>query len=182
MYRLEVGKPYNPAVPHQPCPEGGEYNYRGGVHELLLRFAKLTAQEIEDVRRGDSEFALAQAEGILFFLYRFGQAIRWSDAPYTWHLVPQEHRTDPEPPATPNTRAVLHVILLDATTGIVAGLRLVTLSPDLTRALFEAIQAQTQTTWAGWKEYDRHLAAAYRKYPSTEKLLTVAVARTKGGE
>ena len=180
MYRLEVGKPYGPSV--EQCPEGIEYNFRGGIHELLLRFGKPTPQEIEDVRRGQSEFALASAEGVLFLLFRFGHSVRWSDAPYTWHRVPQEQRTLPEPPKTANTRAVLHVILLDAGNGIVQALRLVTLSPALTLALYEAIKAQTETPSAGWKEYDKQLAAAYRKYARTEDLLKIAAVRAIGGE
>jgi len=124
---------------------------------------------------------MTSAEGILFFLYRFGQAIKWSDAPYTWHLVPEDNRVPPEPPATPNTRAVLHVVLLDANTGIVRALRLVTLSPDITRTLYEAIKSQTETPWTGWKEYDRHLAAAYRTYGKSTDLLKLAIARATGG-
>jgi len=179
MFTLEVGKPYNPGV--KVYPEGGEYGFRCGIHELLLRFGMPTAQEIGDVSRGESEFALASVEGVLFFLYRFGQALKWSDAPYTWHLVPEDNRVPPQPPATENTRALLHVVLIDANSGIVQALRLVTLTPELTRALYEAIKLQTETPWVGWKEYDKRLAAAYRKYGKSTDLLGLATARGKGG-
>jgi hypothetical protein len=34
---------------------------------------------------------------------------------------------------------------------------------------------------AGWREYDRQLAAAYRRYRSSADLLPIATARKKGG-
>jgi hypothetical protein len=179
MHALEIGKLYHPGV--RCWPEGGEYNFRSGGHELLLRFARPAAQEIEDVRRGDCEFALALVGDILFFLYRFGQVAGWSDAPYTWHLLPEDQRIPPQPPDTGESRALLQVILLDASTGIVRALRGVTLSPAFTRSLHTAIQVQMGTPWAGWKEYDRQLATAYRRYRSSADLLTISTARTRGG-
>jgi hypothetical protein len=179
MHSLEIGKLYHPGVRH--WPEGGEYNFRSGGHELLLRFAHPAAQEIEDVRRGECEFALAPVGDILFFLYRFGQAMRWSDAPYTWHLLPEDQRILSQPPDTEKSRVLLQVILLDASTGIVQALRGVTLSPAFTRSLHTAIRGQMKTPWVGGQKYDRQLASAYRRYPSSADLLAFATARAEGG-
>jgi hypothetical protein len=178
MHTLEVGKLYHPGIRH--WPEGGEYNFRSGGHELLLRFVRPAAQEVEAVSRGDCEFALASVGDILFFLYRFGKAVRWSDAPYAWHLLPEDQRIPPLHPNTDQTRALLRVVLLDAATGIVRALRAVTLSPGFTRSLHSAIQVQMNTPWVGNREYDRRLAAAYRRYPSSEDLFSITVAHTNG--
>jgi hypothetical protein len=44
MHKVEVGQRYHPNI--TSWPEGGEYNYRAGQHELILRFASLKPEEI----------------------------------------------------------------------------------------------------------------------------------------
>ncbi len=182
LHRYEVGKPYIPG--RRNWPENVEYNYRQSTHELRAFMANLNLWEVEEIRRGPCEFALAVEGDVLFFLYRFGEgrreAVPWSDAPYSWHLVPADQRSLPEPHGLPEGRDTLQVILVDALTGIIRALRMVSFSPAFSTALRLAIRDQALRPWPGGAEYDRQLTAIYDRYDS-QALLARAVAKTKGG-
>jgi hypothetical protein len=98
------------------------------------------------VRNGKCEFAVTVEGPVIFFLYRFGHTITWSDVPYSWCLVPEVQWSLPEPEGE-ESPALLHIILVNAGTGIVRVLRGVTLSPAFTQALDEAIRAQAAAPW-----------------------------------
>lgn len=180
MHELRVGQPYHPG--RQSWPEVAQYQHRGGGHELLLCLACPTGTEVEAVRRGEAEFALYAHEDLIVLLYRFGAAgrgIPWSDAPYSWHLVPAGERALP-PDVAGNERALLTVVLVDAATGIIRALRVVSWSPAFTAAVHAAIRAQAARPWSE-AVYDAALDLLYARYPTTGALLERAVARTTGG-
>jgi hypothetical protein len=182
MHRIEVGKELVPG--HGPWPELSEFNLLDTGPELMLRFAGPTAAEVEAVRAGPCAFALAEAERAFFFLYTFGTpgaGVPWSDAPYCCHLVPEGRRPGLALFATAATRWALQVVLLEAGTGIVRAVRLVTFSAGFTRELARAVQRQGLGPAPRPEEWGRRVAAAYRRYPSTEALLAAALARTEGG-
>jgi hypothetical protein len=176
---LEVGKPYISG--RREWPEGVEYNFRAGEHELCFFFRSPPRIEVEALLRGEAEFALVVDGPVIFLMYRFGEAINWSDAPYSWHLVPQDQRTLPDPEG-PATRALLQIILVDAASGLILALRVVTFSPTFTRALHAAIRAQAENTWGGRAAYHAAFADLYRCYPTSADLLRCAGARTCGGK
>jgi hypothetical protein len=143
VHRYEVGKPYG----GPPRPEGVEFNFRGGECELIVVLCSPAPSEVEAVRAGKAQFGLYKEGDQILLCYKFG-VMPWSDAPYHHARlaeagVPEEQRRLPPDPdmLTPESRAVLHVILLD-TRGIVRVLRAVTFSPEFTRALFSAIRDQ----------------------------------------
>jgi hypothetical protein len=182
MHHFEVGKLLVPGVTR--WPPGGEFNWHRGGLELHLRFPDPTAGEVEAVRKGGSEFALMVAGDVLWFLYHFalrGRGVPWSDAPYTWHLLPEALRGLPPARDTGETRAVLETFLVDAGTGILRAMRALSLSPDFTRALYGAIRVQASTPWCGREAYDAQIADAYRRWPTTEAMLAAASHRTVGG-
>lgn len=180
MHTFKVGELYHPNV--KKWPEGSEFNWDQGGASLILRFNTPSRQEVEAARKGKAEFALLTRGDVLFFLYRFGEnKIPWSDCPFSWHLVPQERRALP-PVEGELTQAVLQVILLDATTGIIKVLRLVSFSPDFTRVLLNAIRVQASTPWPGNTSYDNQIQQVYAHYPSTTQMLSAAQARCVGGE
>ena len=165
----EVGQLYSPG--RTQWPEAGEYNYRLGMHELRLFWAHPTEAEIKHVTRRPCEFGAVAHGQILFFLHKF-QGTEWSDAPYSWHLVKQANpdaATIPEP-LQDNERVLLHTILVDASTGIIKGMRQTSLSIGLSRYLHEQIRRQAA---AGFDEahYDRELHAIYRRFTSAELAL-----------
>src|SRR5260370_29533370 len=109
MAILEVGKPYIAGL--AAIEPRVQYNFRSGQHELLLCFSHLTEAEIAAVRTGDSEFAVLIYGLVIFFLYRFEKAIAWSDAPYSWQLVPADKRQPPPTLETTGMRALVSVVL-----------------------------------------------------------------------
>jgi hypothetical protein len=176
MYHLEVGKLYPARL-----PESVQYNYRGGHHELLMVLGGLRDKEIEDIRKGPCEFGLLVHGPVIFFLYRFGTSIPWSDTPYSWWLMPEHDQSIVPAAGTLETRALLQVILVEQETAIVRGLRAVSLSPEFTQALHEAITKQSEGEWPGRDEYDKVLNSCYLRWPSGEDMLTEAKVRTRGG-
>lgn len=178
MHEIRVGSLLVPG--RTAWPELGEYNHYDGGHELRLFFARPTDREVKAVRDCTCEFALLPAGDVVFLLYRFGSAVPWSDAPFSWHLVPRGRRTVPAS-TTGQTRTVLQVYLVDAATGIVRVIRAVSLSPEFTARLHAAIAAQASVPWIGREAYDAQLAEHYRRWPTTEAMLADAVCRTTGG-
>jgi hypothetical protein len=177
---LQIGKPY--IAGRTSIAPGAEFNFRGASqHELLLCFANLAEDEIAAVHQGAAEFGLVVAGDVIFFLYRFGEAIGWSDTPYSYHLLPADQRQQlHETPATAETRALLRVVLVDADHNIVRALRAVTFSPQFTRRLHAAIAGQAAGPWNA-EDFDAQLRSAYEHWPTTEQMLNRASARTYGG-
>jgi hypothetical protein len=177
MAQFEVGKLYNPNK--QRWLEASQYSFRGGQHELVLFFSNPTPQEVEAVRRGTAEFALDVELPLIVLCYRFCDGIPWSDAPYTYHVLSEHERGLPPETDGSTIRALLLVFLVDAETGILLAMRQVTLSPEFTTRLHEAIREQALLPWDR-AEYDRALAELYRTR-STSVLVKTASVRCVGG-
>lgn len=175
---IEVGKPF---AGHTSYPPGPHYNFDISGHVLRIAAPRLRFREIDDVRRSPCEFAVAVHGPIVFLLYRFGRAIPWSDCPYSWWLVPPEQRQLPARYANGEPHALVTVILIESTDGIVQALRAVTISPALTAALYLAIHQQSETPWVGQDAYQRALDDVYARYPTASALLATARARSAGG-
>ncbi len=177
-----MGQPY--LAGRTQWPEDVDYNYRAGRHELRLFLARPSPAEVRDIRQGEAEFAFLVSEDVIVFLYRFGMAIPWSDKPYSWHLLKQarpDEATIPDTTGTVEPHALLDVILIDASTGIIRGLRVVTFSPAFTTALHLAIAQQAARPWPGDMEYNRQVQALYQRYPTSRAMVRDAVALTLGG-
>ena len=181
MYKLEVGKPYQPG--RRRWPEGVDYNWRSGGHELRLFLGGATRHEVEAVRSGPVQFGFfAEPEG-LFLIARFGPTLSF-DCSYHWHRMAEVtgDRTLP-PPAeetSPELRALLSVILIEATTGVVLALRAATFSPEFTRAIHRAIAGQAAGTYDR-VEHLRWAEALTARYTTLELWARCAM-RCKGGD
>lgn len=181
MHKLEVGELYHPG--RTEWPEITNYNFRGGGHELLLIWKNPTRSEVRAVRKGPMEVALVVVEEVILLLYRIKGAAQWSDAPYTWHRVPEDQRG--ELPMRPEEisdgeGAALQVILVQANGGQVKALRLVGLGTEFSRKLHQAIRDQARREWDP-RQYDERLASVYRSFPRVEDLLKEAVVRFRVG-
>ncbi len=169
--------PYPSAVPDR---DTWQYNYRADTHELVGFFAPPRAEEIAAVERGEARFALLPYRDVLVLAVRFGD-LPWSDAAYSWHLVPPEQRTLPDPVVPPQRRFLL-VALVDRTSRRYAARpRMVSFTPSFTQALHRAIRDQAARAWPGDEAYDEQLAELYRRYPTTDALVEAAIAQCRGG-
>lgn len=178
MTTLSVGQLYNPL--RTQWPECSQYNYRSGAHELLLFFGSPTDREVKAARKGKAEFALFVRQPVIILAYKFGDGIPWSDAVFSIHLVPESERDLPSADLESEVRATLQVLLVDAHTGILRALRLVSFSPAFTRALHTGIREQAAAPWDSAR-YDAAVAELYALYPSSEAFVRVAQARCTGG-
>jgi hypothetical protein len=69
---------------------------------------------------------------------------------------------------------------VDADHNIVRALRTVALPPEFTRALHAAIAEQAAGPWKPG-DFDAQVRSAHQSWPSTEQMLSRAIARTRGG-
>jgi hypothetical protein len=140
VQHLEVGGPYHPS--RRRWSEGADYNYRDGAHELGIFPDRPTPTEVAAVESGPVESGMfAEPEGLLI-VARFGRTLSL-DCSYQWHRVdPAERLPPPAEETSPALRALVSIILMDASTGVVHARRAVTYSPEFTRALHRAIAGQ----------------------------------------
>jgi hypothetical protein len=176
MHSYQIGEPYHPD--RTRWPEASQFSYRQGGYELVLFMSQPTATEITSVGRAGSaaEFALVSRDDLVVLVYRFG-SLPWSDAPYSWHLVPEDQRALPAPVGVAEPHDLLQVILVDASTGIVRGLRVLAWPTSFSAAMRLAIRAQASRPWPGSAEYDRQLADLYDAYPHSRDLARIATSR-----
>lgn len=179
MYKYEVGKLYVEGKTR--WPETADYNYRGGEHELRLFFKSPTAEEIEKIKSDLSRFALTVTGPVIWLAFKFGD-LPWSDASFSIHLVPEAEQQLPPPLPHEQSRALLHVILIDADTGIVKVLRLVSFSPTFSNALHKAIQAQWEAGWPGEDAYHLQITRTMNAYTSKAIATQLATVTCKGGD
>jgi hypothetical protein len=184
MYAYELGKPYHPD--RKIWPSGNQFNCRGGECELVLFFGRPTFAEVSAVKSGRAEFALYDHDGLVVLCYRFVHpqgGIPWSDAPYQYHLVPEAERIPPPNPSglSPETRALLHVVLVSATGGQVRALRTIPISPAFTRSLFAAIGRQAARPFDS-RQYDSQLKALYLEFLTSDHLADACSVQCEGGD
>jgi hypothetical protein len=173
MYEYRVGMPYSPTRTSRS--DAGEYNYRARSHELRLFFSNLSRADVRAVSNGPADFALLMQKDVLFFLYRFGEAVPWSDAPYSLHKVAQKFPDEASLPPTElaGKSVLLNILLIEATTGIIQAVRVIGFPSSFSQALHEAIRK----TWdAPFSEasYNAQIDEAYRLYPHTMDMVKAA--------
>jgi hypothetical protein len=98
---------------------------------LLIKYNRPRAKEKSDVKSGVAQFKIAKLDGILFFLCRFGTG-NWMDAPYH----PDFSRYTLPVPGE-GEGLLLHVMLIDSSTGVLAAQRAIGLSTEFSAALLQ---------------------------------------------
>jgi hypothetical protein len=178
MYLLAVGKPYRPG--RRAWAEGANYNYRSGEHGLGMFVADPTLKEVAAVESGPVEFGLMVEQEGLFVVTRFGRTLSF-DCSYQWHRVDPAERVSPPPTEETSSalRALLQIVLVDASTGLVRALRAVSYSPEFTRAIHRAIAAQAAAPFDA-TAHDRW-ADGMMRY-TTAQLWDRCTIRCRGGD
>jgi len=177
VYR--VGEPFRRG--RHTWPQGTCFAYGPGGHELTLFHSEIREDMVNEVSRGQAEFAMIVEPPLLVLAYRFGQSIPWHDVPYCWHLQPVGWRVVPPQHHSPEARALLWISLVGAEDGIIHAQRGMTLSPGFARALHDAIRAQALTVFDA-EECTAAISRVFLNSPSTVNRLSLAVARTMGNE
>lgn len=177
MAIYEVGKLYHPE--RRSWQEGAQFNLRSGVPELLLFFSRPNFHEILAVKKSDAQFGITKIEDVIFFFYKFGSEIPWSDCPFSINLVPAKERIVPELD-TEEGRLVLQIFLVEANSGILKAMRAVTLSPEFSQVLVKLANEQLTGNFDALG-YDRQINKIYSDFPDTQSLLRECFVFSTGG-
>lgn len=176
MPTFRVGQLYHPT--RTTWPESAQYSYRAGTHELVAFYPNPSFREVKAFASGAAQFGLFTRSPALWLLSRFGD-LPWSDHPYSWHLVPEHERDLPSADLEAEKRALCQVMLVDAATGILRVIRVVSWTPEFTRAMNAAIRVQASTPWDA-RAFDATIARAYDEL-DTVAMVRGAVAHCVGG-
>jgi hypothetical protein len=184
MHTYIIGQPYDPR--RRSWPEGADYNFRAGGHELRVFVGHATPQEVTAVRTGRVEFGAMIELPEIFVVSRFhgpdGRVVASFDCSYQWHRVSSAEQTDP--PAweetSPELRALLSIILVEATNGLILALRSVSYSPEFTRAFHRAIADQAALPY-DQAEHEAAVADIVRRL-DTNAIWERCAVRCEGGD
>jgi hypothetical protein len=174
-----VGEPLRKG--RQRWPVASQYVHGHHGHELTLFLPQIDQQRIDDVKRGDAEFAVVAWHPLLLLAYRFGRSIPWSDVPYCWHMQPAHDRVLPPRESSPEARALLWITLVGAHDGIIHAQRGITLSPSFSRELNALIHTQARGPFVP-EVCSAAVSSLLIDLPSTLDRLPFALARTRGNQ
>jgi hypothetical protein len=180
LTQIAVGQPYPSDVrwPDGACHIGIT---RRGV-DFTLAFAHPKAHEVKAFQQGNAEFALVPGRHHMMWAYKFSDprdsnpkhGIPWSDQPWEYHR--QAAAGDTAAPTSRGGSFQMHLTLVDAATGIVKALRMVSPPVEFADALRDAVEAQAAVPYdpaaAG-----REIEAVYARYASSRDLVLMAEAR-----
>jgi hypothetical protein len=172
MPTISVGQPFGQFGPRS---EGFELSLGGSSPELLPVLTKITEAEVTSVTTGPARFGVLETNGVLFFLFRFDPAIGWSDTPYHRALEEAVRPVNLQL-LTEQSRALLMVYLISAEDSILRGIRAVTLNPEATRALWQAVLLQDKLP----PDYDARIQQVYHRLNSSQMAREAVI--SKGGE
>ncbi|WP_070018752.1 hypothetical protein [Streptomyces nanshensis] len=180
----EVGKPYPTRLPWQSG--GVQITVTAKNVDFVLPLSGLSDPEVRAFRKGNAEFAIIAEDRYTLWLYRFtnptsgnpaarGPGISWADAPWEYHrqaLLGQP----PAPPGDPGSTFPLQLVLVEADTGIVRGLRLLNPPVQFADAVRAAVARQAQRP-NEIQRADAEIERLYARYPNSAALLPLATAR-----
>lgn len=179
-WTVAVGQPFIPGVTSWPH-ERFEYRiWGGGSHMLQLCYGRLTERDIDRFQHGQAHLGLAKLKGALFLLFRIEGFLDWSDQAYNIRLV--EAAEDRElPPHPVGTHQVLSLVLVEAETGIVRGLRVVTWSKHASAVLDRLLREQLEDPAWSPERHAQRVHEIYAKFPRSKDLVRAALLTEKAG-
>jgi hypothetical protein len=161
------------------CPEHDrtEWNYRSGIHLVVMTYYDITRDELVDFTQGPARFAFTVEDNVIFFSYALGHT-PWSDNPYSWHKLSSEEQEAGLPPEIRDEkeRALINIIIVEGSTRKIAAVRQVYLSNEMTREVHQAIRCQAKRGWEDDEAHEETIERVYREYPTPVSLLKRAVA------
>ncbi|MER5718758.1 hypothetical protein [Streptomyces sp. NPDC002132] len=178
-YSLVVGEPYPRQVnwPKSAATLVLSENYV----EIIHSFDGLSSDELAAFTTGSATVAVTIGDRHLMWCYRFDARPRpgapkatlgWGDSP--WEAYRQRGRTV----GVPGQRGepfTAYMVLVDASTGIVEGLRTAEIGKDVADALRYGVARQLALPY-DHAAASREIDALYRRHPSTQSLLREAIA------
>ena len=158
--QLKVGDLFAPE--RTRWPEGPVFNYSKTDFNLMLLYKTPDKREIDAVSKCEMEFRLYIEKDIIDLVFRIGDVLPWSDAPYNWYKNSEEDRDTPLELGE-NEGEFFYIFLIDSSTGILKALRVIQLGHEFITRFHEAIRAQIEMPFID-ADYLEHLNTMYRKF------------------
>lgn len=175
LREFAIGKPFHPAL--TSCPEGALVEIWPDGIVLAQSLDTPTDEEKRQVRYDRFSMRLLTRRHTILFLAKFGDS-RWIDAPFSVHRIPEAYRVCPPDPG-PGYGWPLTVVLVDASTGLVVALRVLSLSRRFSCAVLRAFEAQKSRQ----ADDNAHvLETAHLQRKSTARLAAEATERFEQGD
>lgn len=143
-----------------PSPDGVVFDVQDNGGILLIKMGKPTAEEVRAFKSGLS-FRFTVVEDIIFLLVRMGR-LQWMDAPYYKYLSQNLTQLNT---ADDGEGLAITAMLIDADTGVLKALKLISLDTDTIRRLTAAIMMQPEIP-----DYNTRLYRVMSRY-TTEDLV-----------
>lgn len=131
---------------------------------LTLKVQEPSSQDKNDIETGAVRVKAISIDGIVFFLVKFG-ANPWLDVPYK-KISGQDKICHVEDGAGLS----LHIMLIDAATGVLVAQRLIGLNTQFVRDLVSMVEQQP--AFADWDEYFGEIERIYTQY-ETEDMVQI---------
>lgn len=177
-WMLAVGQPFAPE--RQKWPDGSfEYRYFDGNHLLQICVASPSEQDTAVFLNGRMHVGLYAEQGVVFFLFRIEGFMEWSDQAFSIRLVGEADRGLPR--IEDNERLLLTLVLVDADTGLVSAMRMVTYSPHFSRLFVRKLQAQLDAPVFDRSEHFATVEEIYKQFPTSKAMAKAALVIERAG-
>lgn len=162
MKRLEVGKLFKEGK--TKYQEGVTFDFDNSGGHLLIKLSNPSKSETSEVKKGKLSIGLCTYKDIVLLLYKFG-SLEWMDVPYSIHLSDEYRFCD----SCNNKGFANYIYLIDANTGILKAMRLVSWNTKFSNVFQKEVEAQKLIDFNA-KSYDANLKTLYANY-STKDLI-----------
>ena len=159
MVNLEVGKLFKSDV--TKYQEGIKFDINDDGCDLYIFFNNPTQDEIDHIKKGNFKAGYYAQYNVIFMLFKFGN-LSWMDAPYSVHL--SKNLTEFQL-LDGGQGLALHIYFIDAGTGILKVMRLLSFKTRFSIQLIEEVQKQKELPF---ENYDKNLMYIMNKYTTRD--------------
>jgi hypothetical protein len=159
-------------------PDSFELRYSNGTFVMQINFASPSKREIECFDSGAIHIGLYIEDGVTFFLMKIAGIMGWCDQAFSIRLLDESDQGLPEDGVY---YSPIHFILVDANTGIVKSLRVVTMSPPFVNIFRNELFKQKN----GQFVKDIHFAkvdSIYKKFPDSKEMARRSAIQERAGK
>jgi hypothetical protein len=149
-------------------PEGVAFEYTQSGPMLIIAFRNPKPSEIEAAKSGKLEMAFYESGPIIFVMVKIKGMGGWMDAPFSIRIYDQRGATFDWSDSIGEGQGLgVHIVLVDANTGIVKAQRLIGTSTEFAHGLRAAIMRQYEMPFSV-TEYDATIRKIYQNLSSED--------------
>jgi len=177
MYVYQVGTLYHPDRTSWPETPSLRMTTKG--HDLTLFYSRPTSAEVQAVRNGVAQFAWVDAGAVGVLAFRLGD-LPWADCPYHPYGEEEAGLWPAIDELAPGQHQLVHLVLVDAATGIIRAQRALTWPAQFVRVVRTSVTRMLEAPH-DQAASDAALDALYEQYPTHELAALRAAATCVGG-